>query len=44
VNGIIKESDVIDAQSLPKVQMPNRDNFVLAKPVWPPNPKKLSWY
>jgi len=27
-NGIIGESDVIDAKSLPKIQMPNRDNFV----------------
>ena len=29
LNGIIGESDVLDAQSLPKVQMPNRDGFVL---------------
>ena len=29
----------MDAQSLPKVQMPNRDNFV-PMPVWLPNPKK----
>jgi len=27
-NDIIKESDVIDAKSLPKVQMPNRNGFV----------------
>lgn len=27
-NGIIKESDVIDARSLPKIQMPNRNGFV----------------
>lgn len=27
-NGIIKESDVIDAKTLPKVQMPNRFGFV----------------
>jgi mono/diheme cytochrome c family protein len=27
-NDIIKESDVIDAKSLPKVQMPNRDGFI----------------
>ncbi len=32
------------AQSLPKVRMPNRDGFVPAMPVWPPNPKKPSWY
>ena len=27
-NGVIAESDVIDAQSLPKVQMPNRGGFI----------------
>ena len=27
-NGIIKEGGVIDAASLPKVQMPNRNGFV----------------
>jgi S-disulfanyl-L-cysteine oxidoreductase SoxD len=32
-NGIIQETDVLDAQSLPKVQMPNRNGFVPAKPV-----------
>jgi len=30
-NEIIQENDVIDAQSLPKVQMPNRNGFVPAK-------------
>ncbi len=44
MNGIIKESDVMDAERLPKVQMPNRDNFVPGKPEWPPNPKKPSWF
>jgi len=33
-NGIIKENDVIDAKSLPKVQMPNRDGFIPAEPTW----------
>src|SRR5499426_848402 len=28
LNGIIKDSDVMDAKSLPKVRMPNRDGFV----------------
>ena len=28
LNGIIGESDAMDAQSLPKVQMPNRDGFI----------------
>jgi S-disulfanyl-L-cysteine oxidoreductase SoxD len=42
-NGIIGETDVMDAQSLPKVQMPNRDGFVPAKPVYPPEPKPIWW-
>ena len=28
LNGIISEAEVMDAQSLPKVQMPNRDGFI----------------
>jgi S-disulfanyl-L-cysteine oxidoreductase SoxD len=28
VNGIIGEQDVLDARSLPKIRMPNRDGFV----------------
>lgn len=28
INGIIGETDVIDAKSLPKVKMPNRDGFI----------------
>jgi cytochrome c len=43
-NGIVQETDVLDAKTLPKIQMPNRGNFVPAAPVWPPNPKKPSWY
>ena len=31
-NDIVKETDVIDAKTLPKVQMPNRNNFI---PLWP---------
>ena len=31
-NGIIKETDVLDATSLPKVRMPNRDNFLPVDP------------
>jgi hypothetical protein len=27
-NGIIKENDIIDAKSLPKIQMPNRNGFI----------------
>jgi cytochrome c len=28
LNGIIGENDVINAQTLPKVRMPNRDGFI----------------
>jgi len=42
-NGIIQESDVLDAKTLPKVEMPNRNGFVPAVPVYPPE-KKPSWY
>jgi S-disulfanyl-L-cysteine oxidoreductase SoxD len=31
-NGVIKEDDVLDAQSLPQVKMPNRDGYAL--PEW----------
>ena len=37
-NEIIQESDVMDAKSLPKVQMPNRNGFIPAEPVWPEPP------
>jgi S-disulfanyl-L-cysteine oxidoreductase SoxD len=42
-NGIIQETDVMDATSLPKVEMPNRHGFVPEVPVYPPE-KKPSWY
>jgi cytochrome c len=42
-NGIIGENDVMDATTLPKVVMPNKDGFVPAKPVYPPEPKP-SWF
>ena len=35
LNGIVGSNDVIDAQSLPKVKMPNRDGFI----PFPRNPK-----
>jgi hypothetical protein len=35
LNGIIGEQDVMSADSLPKVKMPNRDNFILVYP-WKP--------
>jgi len=42
-NGIIQETDVMDANSLPKVEMPNRHGFVPEVPVYPPE-KKPSWW
>lgn len=41
---IVKESDVLDAKSLPKVQMPNRNGFVPAVPVWPETPAQRRQY
>ena len=35
LNGIIGQDDVLDAQSLPKVSMPNRQGFITF-PRWPP--------
>jgi hypothetical protein len=35
LNGIVGTNDVLDAQSLPKVKMPNRDGFI----PFPRNPK-----
>jgi mono/diheme cytochrome c family protein len=35
LNGLIGQDDVIDAQSLPKVKMPNREGFT-PFPRWPP--------
>jgi S-disulfanyl-L-cysteine oxidoreductase SoxD len=32
LNKIIGENDVMDAQALPKVKMPNRDNFIIRFP------------
>jgi S-disulfanyl-L-cysteine oxidoreductase SoxD len=29
LNGIIGETDAMDAQTLPQVQMPNRDGFIV---------------
>ena len=43
-NGIIQETDVMDANSLPKVEMPNRNGFVPAVPVYPPDPTKPNWF
>jgi S-disulfanyl-L-cysteine oxidoreductase SoxD len=35
LNGVIGEADVMNAQTLAKVKMPNRDNFILAYPTRP---------
>jgi cytochrome c len=43
-NGIIQEGDVMDAKTLPMVEMPNRNGFVPAVPVYPPDPKKPAWW
>ena len=32
LNNLIGDNDVIDAKSLPKVKMPNRDNFIIRFP------------
>jgi mono/diheme cytochrome c family protein len=43
-NGIIQEGDVMDAKTLPKVEMPNRNGFVPAVPIYPPDPTKPNWF
>ena len=43
-NNIVKETDVLDAKSLPKVRMPNRDNFLPAQPGWEPEAKRPFGY
>ena len=43
-NEIIKETDVLDAKSLPKVRMPNRDNFIPAQPGWKPGEQRPFGY
>ena len=42
-NDIIKEDEVMDAQSLPKVKMPNRDGFALP-PEWKHGTPRLQGY
>ena len=43
-NEVIKESDVLDATSLPKVRMPNRDNFLPTQPEWNAKAKRPFGY
>ena len=42
-NGVIPETQVMDAQSLPKVKMPNRDKPALA-PEWKHAAPRLAGY
>jgi cytochrome c len=42
-NGLIKEDEVMDAQSLPAVKMPNRDGFA-PPPEWKPGKPRLQNY
>jgi cytochrome c len=44
-NNVIKEEDVLDAKSLPKVRMPNRENMFPMRPEWTPGMKRpLGYY
>jgi hypothetical protein len=43
-NGVIKEDDVMDAQSLPKVQMPNRNGAALPPEAWKHGAPRLAGY
>ena len=38
-NGIIGETDVMDAESLPAVEMPHRDDYQLPAP-WTPDTRR----
>ena len=39
-NEIIREDEVIDRETLPKVQMPNRNGFIPEMPTWKPGMKR----
>ena len=39
-NDVIKETDVLDAKTLPQVKMPNRDNMMPAQPAWKAGEKR----
>jgi cytochrome c len=43
-NNVIKEDDLLDATTLPKVRMPNRDNFLPAQPAWKAGMKRPFGY
>ena len=45
LNGVIEENAVLDATTLPKVRMPNRDNFLAVEIDWKPGQRRpLGYY
>jgi mono/diheme cytochrome c family protein len=40
LNGVIKDTDLMDATTLPKVRMPNRDNFLPVEIDWKPGQRR----
>ena len=40
LNDIIKESDIVDATTLPQIRMPNRDNFLAVEIDWKPGQRR----
>jgi cytochrome c5 len=40
LNDVIKESDVLDATTLPTIRMPNRDNFLAVEIDWKPGQRR----
>lgn len=43
-NDVIAEDEVLDAESLPKVEMPNRENYAPLPADWEPNKPRLEGY
>ena len=43
-NDVISETEVLDAQSLPKIEMPNRDGFASMPEDWKPGMPRLQGY
>jgi S-disulfanyl-L-cysteine oxidoreductase SoxD len=42
-NGVIQEGEIMDAQSVPKIKMPNQNGFALP-PDWKPRTPRLQGY
>jgi S-disulfanyl-L-cysteine oxidoreductase SoxD len=40
LNDIVKENDMLDATTLPRIRMPNRDNFVAVELDWKPGQRR----